>query len=407
MAHEVVVPRLGWNMEEGVFLEWLKRDGDPVRAGENLFVLEGEKSAQEIESVDSGILRIPPHSPAPGATVAVGTVLAYLVDAEEEQPWVSTTSPNAPPSTPPYPGGEPEVGLAPTPNRDPSPASPLNKGGSGGGRTTSSPRARRVASDLGIDWTHLTGTGRTGRIRERDVRAAASSRRPQSGRVLPLSPVRKVIANRMLAGTQTTAPVTLTTKVDATNLVNLRDQFKATANPDQVPGYTDLMTKLVASALQEHPTLNRAWSDEGLVEPDGVHIGIAVDTEAGLLVPVLRDVPTLGLRQVAQRSRELIESARTRRLSVEDNEGGSFTITNLGMFGIDAFTPILNVPQCAILGMGRIVVEPALRDGQVVPRAMMVLSLTFDHRIVDGAPAARFLNTLREFVEQPGPQLIP
>jgi pyruvate dehydrogenase E2 component (dihydrolipoamide acetyltransferase) len=166
------------------------------------------------------------------------------------------------------------------------------------------------------------------------------------------------------------------------------------------------MLKLVAEALQDHTALNRAWSETGLVEPDGIHIGFAVDTEHGLVVPVIRNLPSLSLPEVARRSRMLIEHARARRLAQEDSQGGTFTITNLGMYGIDAFTPIINVPQCAVLGMGRILIEPAVHEGLIVPRAMMTLSLTFDHRVVDGAPAAQFLNCVRGFAEQPGPRLI-
>lgn len=406
MAHEVVVPRLGWTMEEGVFLEWLKRDGDAVKAGEMLFLLEGEKSAQEIESVDSGILRVPPDAPAPGTTVPVGTVLAFLVAPGEAAPWETGPS-DATRKSKQHATSMPAA-HAPTPttaahvhNQTPGPAQ---------AKPIVSPRARRVAAELGIDVTGLRGTGRTGRVRERDVRAAAERARPHetsSRRVSPLSPVRRVIAERMFAGAHETAPVTLTTKVDVTNLVNLRDQFKTGAKVGVVPSYTDIMIKLVAVALAEHPAVNARWEKNGIIEADEIHIGIAVDTEAGLFVPVLRDVPSLGLRAVAERSRALIDLARSRRLTAEQSQGGTFTVTNLGMFGIDAFTPIINLPQCAILGMGRIVKEPTYVGDQIVPRSFMVLSLTFDHRIVDGGPAARFLDTLRQFTEQPGPHLIP
>jgi pyruvate dehydrogenase E2 component (dihydrolipoamide acetyltransferase) len=405
MAFEVVVPRLGWSMEEGVFLEWLKRDGDSVAAGEMLFVLEGEKAAQEIESIDSGILRIPPNAPEPGATVAVGAVLAYLLAPGETPPWealgaTSAADENPAPSAPtlarPVPIARSEPEGIPKSQRAEPPASP---------------RARRVAGELGVDWRAVAGTGRTGRIRERDIRAAAklSAGKPggtAAGRITPISPVRKLIADRMFAGVHATAPVTLTSKVDATNIVNLREQFKATAG-ELVPSFTDLMVKLVALALREHRSLNAAWTPEGIVTYHEVHVGIAVDTDAGLFVPVIHDVLELTLRDVAERSRSLIELARGRKLAPEQSRGGTFTITNLGMYGIDAFTPIINLPQAAILGIGRITREPTFENDHVVPRSAMTLSLTFDHRIVDGGPAARFLKTLREFTEQPGPRLIP
>jgi pyruvate dehydrogenase E2 component (dihydrolipoamide acetyltransferase) len=257
-----------------------------------------------------------------------------------------------------------------------------------------------VAKELGIDWTKLRGTGRTGRIRERDVRAAPTAREGT-----PLSPVRRIIAERMLESHRATAPVTLTTTADAANLVNLREQFKAAAD-GAVPGYTDFLVKLTALALGKHPLLNSRWEGERIVTPEGVHVGIAVDTEAGLLVPVVRDVPALGLRQLAARTRDLAERARAGRLKAEELRGGTFTVTNLGAFGIDAFTPIINYPQCAILGVGCIGPRPAVAGGRVVARDQVTLSLTFDHRIADGAPAARFLQTLRAMIENPGPWLV-
>jgi pyruvate dehydrogenase E2 component (dihydrolipoamide acetyltransferase) len=269
-----------------------------------------------------------------------------------------------------------------------------------------------VARELGVEWQHVKGTGRTGRIRERDVRAAAPATPARGpGRLLPLTPTRRQIAERLAAGSHEAVPVTLTTRADATNLVNLRGQFKPpgeSAGPADaaVPTYTDFLVKLAASALLRHPLLNACWTDEGLWLSEGVHVGVAVDTEAGLLVPVLRDVQALGLLQVAALSRELVERARARRLTAEEMQGGTFTVTNLGRYGIDAFTPVLNPPQCAILGIGRIRREPAVHGGRVVPRQVLTLSLTFDHRAVDGAPAAQFLDTLRGHVEQPGPCLI-
>lgn len=404
MAHRVVVPRLGWTMEEGTFVQWLKRDGDPVKAGEMLFVLDGEKAAQEVEAMESGTLRIPPDSPQPGQTVAVGDLLGYLVEAGEPMPWETPpvsaelrTATAAPPASPP----------APTPTPGKPNAMPRNE-------PAISPRARRVAAELGVDWAQLAGSGRTGRIRERDVRAAAPAIRvdpptvQSADRIVPISPIRKVIAERMMAATHAMAPVTLTTRADASNLVNLRNQFKTVAAADSVvPSYTDFFLKLTALALREHPMLNASWTSEGIRVLEGIHLGIAVDTEAGLLVPVVHDVPALSLRQIAVQTREFIEQARTRRLKHEQMQGGTFTITNLGMYGVEAFTPIIHLPQCAILGLGRIQREPIILNDQIVPRDLMTLSLTFDHRVVDGGPASRFLNTVRSYVEQPGPWLMP
>jgi pyruvate dehydrogenase E2 component (dihydrolipoamide acetyltransferase) len=197
--------------------------------------------------------------------------------------------------------------------------------------------------------------------------------------------------------------VTLTTEADATEFVALREQFKAALAPrnQPVPSYNDMLMKVVALALQEHPLLNATWGEDEILLHDRIHIGLAVDSADGLLVPVVRDVQEKSLRRIGAESARLIEAAQAKRLSADDLQGGTFTITNLGTQGIDAFTPIINLPQCAILGVGRILARPWVVGDQIVPRKIVALSLTFDHRIVDGAPAARFLNTVRESIETP------
>jgi pyruvate dehydrogenase E2 component (dihydrolipoamide acetyltransferase) len=384
-------------MEEGTFVEWLKRDGDPVRPGDSLFVLEGEKAAENVEALDAGILRLTRESPKPGEVVKVGQLIAYLA-AEGEPAPAGNSTPKA--VEVPAPGAA-LIGAEHAPEPAASPAAPAREG------PASSPRARRVAAELGIDWRGLHGSGRGGRIRERDVRAAAADQ-PQ-GRLIAHTNIRRTIAAHMVAGVTHAAPVTLTTKADATNLVNLRGQFKAAAaSPDDlVPSYTDLVLKLTAAALRQHPLLQAQWRDDGLFVPDRIDMALAVDTEAGLLAPVVRGADRLTLRQVAARTRELSAHARAGKLTAADLRDATFTVTNLGMFGIDAFTPILHLPQSAVLGVGRIVREPAVVEDRVAPRDAVTLSLTFDHRVVDGAPAARFLDALRRCLEQPAPWLLP
>jgi pyruvate dehydrogenase E2 component (dihydrolipoamide acetyltransferase) len=259
------------------------------------------------------------------------------------------------------------------------------------------PRARKLARAAGVDPATLKGSGRNGRVRARDVPAPSAP-----ANLVPHTPTRRAIAERMTASLRAAAPVTLTTTADATNLVSLRNQFKsATAVP--VPAYTDFLAKLCAVALQQHPHMAAQWTDAGLALAARIDIGIAVDTAAGLLVPVLRDVPALGLRALAEHSRALIERARRGALTASELRGGRFTITNLGAFGIDAFTPIINPPECAILGVGRID-RRAVPDGdRIIARDTLTLSLTFDHRIADGAPAARFLQALVRCIENPAP----
>ena len=423
MAIEIVVPRLGWSMDEGIFGEWLKQDGEIVRAGDMLFVLEGEKASQEIESFDEGILKIPSDAPKPGDTVAVGQLLGYLVaegEALPDHPRGEASAPAAGSAASGPAGGLGGSGASGrmTDNDVRSAAATEDGDDRASTRRASSPRARRVAQQLGVELQGVRGTGRNGRIRERDVRAAAH--RPSeeretmrgsleaAGQTIQISHVRRAIAERMLAGAHQAAPVTLTRKTDASHLVDLRGQFQAAAtSPDDlVPSYTDVIVKLVAIALQQHPRLMAQWRDDGIFVPQDVHVAIAVDTEAGLFAPVIRDVITKSLRQIALESLALIEQARGSRLTVEQMRGATFTVTNLGAHGVDTFTPIINLPQSSILGLGAIRREPVVEGNEIVPRDMMSLSLTFDHRTVDGAPAAKFLNTLSRCIEQPSPWLI-
>jgi pyruvate dehydrogenase E2 component (dihydrolipoamide acetyltransferase) len=385
VAVPVTVPRFGWSMDEGTFVEWLKHDGDHVQLGDALFVLESEKAAENVEAIDVGILRIAADAPKPGDVIPVGHVVAYLVAEGESTPLPDSTKP------------------PPTPNLGMSAANPEGKSPHAPPQNSLriSPRARRAARELGVDCTALHGSGRTGRIRERDVQAAAAT--SSAGRLIPHTRIRRLTAARMVAGVTQAAPVTLTTKADATELVALRNRLKAAS--EAAPNYTDIIVKLTGAALREHPLLQAQWRDDALFMPQAIHIAMAVETETGLLAPVLRDVDQLSIREIADSARALIAAARTGRLTAEQMRDATFTVTNLGMQGVDAFTPIIHLPQCAVLGVGRIVREPSVVGERILPRDILTLSLTFDHRIVDGAPAARFLDTIRRSVEQPGPLL--
>lgn len=393
MSIEIIVPKLGWSMEECTFSGWLKRDGECVKVGEPLFTLETDKSAQDVESADAGILGIPPDAPKPGDTVKVGSRVGFLL-AEGE----TLSSPATPAAPLPAPSAVPCESAAARPSPAPSEA-PV-------GEAPASPRARRAARDLGVNLSSLQPTGAGGRIRERDVRKAAAGAvpagapPPQGG--IPITSLRRMIAERMLNSREKTAPVTLTCRADATRLAALRRRFKSAAGESPAPSYTDILAKLAAAVLQRHPALAGRWDGERIVLPEAIHIGIAVDTEQGLIVPVIRDVLRLTLPELAQRARDLAEAARDRRIRPEDLQGGVFTLTNLGGYGIEAFTPIINYPESAILGLGVIRREPVvLADGSIASREQMTLSLTFDHRVVDGAPAARFLQSLRQAIEDP------
>jgi len=469
MAVEVVMPRLGWGGEEGSLVEWLKRDGDLVQAGEVICTVEGDKAVTEVESLDSGILRIPPDSPPPGQKVPVGTVLAYLVQPGEVAPFEKRQENDTAAIDQLRPGSA--AAALPTAAMAMSSAARVPQR-TRRGMPPISPRARRVADELGIDWRELRGSGSSGRIVERDVRQAAEATVRQAAspidplvqqtaaetvadlempaparpgeqvtratgeaaaqarntgvplpsgditsgispeaaagpaRRIPLRGIRQVIAQRLGESARTTVPVTLTTEADASELVRLRAQLTADlAGTDRpVPSYTDLLAKLVAHALQEHPALNASLEGGEIVLHSAINLGIAVDTERGLLVPVIRDVPHRSVLQIARETTRLIELARSGRIGPEDLAGGTFTLTNLGMYEIDVFTPVINLPECAILGIGRIRAQPVVRDAEsaeIVIRRMLALNLTFDHRLVDGAPAARFLQRIKYLVEHP------
>lgn len=439
MAFEITIPRLGWSMEEGTFVRWLKKHGEIVKPGDPIFELEGEKAAQDIEAVDGGVLNIPESGPKPGTVVAVGATIGYLLSDGEVAP-AGTTSPTAsqsdlpskpavtqsPPAAPSVRRMARELGVSladlagsgPAGRitaRDLQPQAPASPKSPAATSTVASPRARRVARELGINWETVAGTGRDGRVREQDVRSASSapargtakpvSRSRAQAETIPITKHRRTTADRMKYSSQNTAPVTLTTRIDATNLVSLRHQFKL-AGGGGVPTYNDIIIKLVSLVIAEHPMLTAQWVGDALTIPSSINIGLAVDTNAGLLVPVIRDVRSLSLPETAEESARLINLAREGKLKTSDMQDGVFTVTNLGAFGIDAFTPIVNSPETAILGIGQIRREATVVENQIVARDQMSLSLTFDHCIVDGAPAARFLQTLSQAIETPSAWLL-
>jgi len=418
MAIQITLPRQGWSMEEAAFVEWLKNDGDEVSAGESVFSVETDKAVQEIESLDAGILRLTPNSPKEGDTVKVGDVFGYLV-AEGE----ATPSDAVAPAPVSEPGDLSDTVQGPPAAERRPPRIERSPGGRGATRADQaastgrpvSPRAARRAVQEGVDLRAVQGTGKGGRIRESDVVAALKGKPtpiapptpspappavpPIPGRDEKVTTLRRTVAERMHRSKTITAPVTLTTRVDAGTLVRLREEMKAEAEGKAVPAYGDIIMREVAQALVEHPALNARWEENNTRFPDSVNIGFAVDTEAGLMVPVVCDAPKLSLEELADLTRDLAARAKARSLSTEEMSGGTFTITNLGMAGIDAFTPIINWPECAVLGIGRITQEPVVESGHVVVGHRLWLSLTFDHRIVDGAPAARFLAALRTGIE--------
>ena len=401
-------------MEEGRFVTWLLKDGDAVSEGQPLFTVEGDKATQDVESTAGGILRLAPDGPAEGDTITVGRVLGWIVAPGESIPTgdqngsndsAAATTSEAPSGPPPRPATRAASHRPPEPSQSPPspPGSPTHG-------HPASPRARRAAHDLGVDLATLSPTGRGGRLRERDVLAAASRGAASEGlggvpagwRAVPTPPMRRIIATRLVQARRDAVPVTLTTRVDATAMVALRRRLKATAGGPGAPTLNDFLLKLTARALRDHPMLAAVWAGERLLLPNSIHIGLAVDTGSGLLVPVVRNVDISTLDEVAAATRRLIADARSGRIDAADLQGGCFTVSNLGSLGIEAFTPVPNPPESAILGVGAIVREVVPdRDGGFAARERLTLSLTFDHRVNDGAGAARFLQTLRGLIETP------
>ena len=281
-----------------------------------------------------------------------------------------------------------------------------------GRRNIASPRARRKAKELGIRLDGVSGTGRNGRIRERDIVAAAENgvvqpagtassaiiAPTQAGTLKPLSNVRRITAQRMQASAQQTVPVTLNTKFNAKGLIAYRDSLKTSAT---TPSYNDIIMKLAANLLRECPELNACWTADGVYVYDQINIAFAVDTDNGLLAPVINQVDKLMLDDVVEYSTELIQDARAGRLGEAQLTGGTFTISSLGTLGVDNFTPVINLPQAGILGIGRIVAEPLVEAGAVIAGHTMSLSLTFDHQVLDGAPAAGWLQKLAHALTSP------
>jgi pyruvate dehydrogenase E2 component (dihydrolipoamide acetyltransferase) len=397
MAAEVKVPRLGQGMESGTIVKWLKAEGDEVAKGEPLYELDTDKVTQEVEAEAAGVLL---KIAVAEGEVPVGTTIAFIGQAGESVPDVSG---NGKVSAPPEKAkDEPKEEKAPEP--DPGPVAPEPR--KEGERVKASPLARRIARERGVELASIAGTGPEGRIIAEDVERAAS--RPAvpatvpAGEVesVPLTGIRRTIARRLTEAW--TVPVfQLQVSADmerANGVVAAARELHA----DVKVSVTDLLTKICASALARHPDVNVSFTDEALLRHPSANVGIAVATPQGLVVPVVKGAERLSLAKIAAVRADLVERARNQKLKAEDMAGGTFTISNLGMFGVDEFVAVLNPPQAAILAVGQTEDRPVAREGQVVVRPTMTMTLTVDHRAVDGAPAAEFLRTVKAMVELPG-----
>jgi len=399
----VVLPKMGMTMTEGTLAEWLVPDGAPVEKGQPIFRMLTEKINAEVEAETSGILR---HLVPEDTTVPAGAVVGCILAQDEELP--------------------PELvemaATAAAPAAAPAAAIPA-LAGSGAGRgapparetgefVRASPLARRLAEEAGIDLSQVEGTGPGGRILQEDVEQAIAAHReapapaaPPAGRTIPFKGVRRTIGQRMHESLQTMAQLTITMEVDVTEAgrmcQELSERWQAGPDGGVSVTYTHAIVKAAALALAEHPRLNSTLEGDVIRLPDEVNVGVAVALDEGLIVPVVREADRKSLRQIAVEARELSEKARQGTLTVDEVTGGTFTVTTLGMYDVDVFTPIVNPPQCAILGVGRVKEVPAFEGDRVVRRSVLNLSLSFDHRVVDGAPAAEFLRRVKYYLEHP------
>ena len=388
MAVEVTMPKFGLTMHEGTIQRYFKAVGESISAGDPLYEVETEKVLYEVESPAGGIVAVALFEE--GATVECGVAVAVIAEVGDDPASIRAKYGSAPAAA--SSNGEVKVAKAAIPSageaKNPS-----------GERRPVSPVARKLAVELGVNLDRVSGTGPGGRITREDVERAAkspppapvtSTAKPPAGAAVPMRGMRKTIAERMHQSLRDTAQLTITSEADVTPATELRDRLKREFDFT----YTDLLIQAAARALVKHPRMNSKLEGSAIVASDDVNIGIAVSLDDGLIVPVIREVTKKGLREIAALSREAGEKARAGKLKLDDISGGTFTITNLGTYGIDAFTPILNTGETGILGVGRIVEKPAIYRGEMTRRAMMTLSLTFDHRVIDGAPAAQFLQTV-------------
>jgi pyruvate dehydrogenase E2 component (dihydrolipoamide acetyltransferase) len=460
MAKELFIPKLGQTVEEVRIVRFLVDDGAKVDQGQEVMEVETDKAVFAVESPAKGYIHFgafKEDTVVPVLTVVgiVGKADEKFVAAgaepaaeaqvpeaaetpEETQTSAASEAPQAPSSGQVFASPRAKK-LAAEEHVDLTKVTPT---GGGGVRVAerdvlaylasapkATPIAERMAADAGIDLRTLTGTGEGGKITKEDVQHALDVKEQGSkpaeekapAPVLPSAPapvapvaqgevrervalkgVRGVIAERMAASARSVARVTLFMEVDATEFVALRERLKAKVSEAWgfTPGYNDLLVRVVATALRQYPYMNARIAPDAIEYLNPIHVGVAVDTDRGLTVPVIRNADQKSLRQIGSELRVLVERARKGR-SLPDDFGGTFTITSLGPMDVDGFTPIINVPEAAILGVGRIADKAVVYKGQLAARKMMTLSLAFDHRITDGAPAARFLKTIKELIEEP------
>jgi pyruvate dehydrogenase E2 component (dihydrolipoamide acetyltransferase) len=413
MATEIKLPRLGQGMESGTVVRWLKQEGDRVEKGEPLYEVDTEKVTQEVEADASGVLlkiSVEEGEVPVGKTVAViGEEGEDVPEAEPEAESQVDEEPQEEGSRAPARDEERERGREAEAAVEIAPADAQPQPSTTDGRVKASPLARRIARERGIDLAQLRGTGPDGRIVAEDVERAEAAPKPVAApaavagepEVEPLTSIRKTIARRLTKAWE--APVfQISMSADMTRAQELRERLvELTREGETKPTISDLITKASAAALLRHPQVNAHYENETLTRFPTANVGMAVATDRGLLVPVIRSAERLTLAEIAAARADLVERSRSGKLQQTDLEDGTFTVSNLGMYGIEHFIAVLNPPQVAILAVGAIEEKPVVLDGDFDVKPMMSLTLTADHRALDGSVAAEFLGTVRSFLEEP------
>jgi len=438
VTFEITMPQMGADMTEGTLIKWVKQVGDHVERGDILAEVETDKATVELEAFEAGDLL--KQLVGEGEVVPVGEVIGLLGDASEAVPDIERKPPAETPArrTVERPAEEPTSGGSPQPQTAASKASTAVAEPAAGddGRVRISPVARRMASEAGIDVRGLSGSGPDGRILRRDVEGAIATRDaapsaqsgapaapaapPAAGRaqavsaaaapvssapgrdgeLAPLSKIRQAIARRMTQSKQAQPHYYLTLDIDMTAAMAFREQLNAAVGEGARVSINDLVVKACALALQKHPKFNAAYTDAGLKYHDRINIDIGIALDEGLLAPAILDCDSKSLGRIASDARDLIARAKANRLRAEELEG-TFTITNLGAYGVETLIGIINPPQAAILGVGSVMPQAVVRDGQIVARDVMKVALSADHRVSDGAEGARFIKEIQALLENP------
>jgi len=407
MPLDIVMPKLGLTMTEGLIVEWKKNEGEEVKKGDVLFVLETEKVTYDVEAPEDGILgkiMVPAQE-----TVPVGAVVAYLLKPGEDAASLAVIA------SPDKPVSESPAGVAaPAPTEQSHPVAEDH--------VKATPLAKKMAKAMGLELGGIKGTGPAGRITSEDVERAqkTAAEKPAAtvaaapvvpgltlpeaeGHVTPFTGMRRTIAKKMLASKVEAAQAYMGNTIDATRIQELRKVLMPHIEKKQGVRITitDIMMKITGAALREHPVINTRWTDKGVLFLPDVHMGMAMALDEGLIVPVIRDINKKSYGQIAADRVQLIQKGKENKFLPDDIKNGTFTLSAMGMFGLETFTAIINQPENAILAVGAIIDKPVVVAGEIVVRPMMTVNLTYDHRAIDGAEAGKFMRTLKEMLEEP------